>query len=84
MKRRPLAQSDIANEDTGTSLFGHYDTQLTTFDCYGGSFVRASRVEDFTRERGAVDLVMFALETLHPIARSMTMGTPTAEAKPNN
>jgi len=74
---RPLGELTIANDDTGTPLNGHYDTQLTTFDRYGGSFVRTGRVEDFNRERSAVDLVMFALETLNPLRRSMTMGTPT-------
>lgn len=39
--------------------------------------VRTGRVEDFDRERSAVDLVMFALETLNPLRRSMTMRTPT-------
>ena len=69
---RLLGKLTIANDDTGTPLNGHYDTQLTTFDHYGGSFVRTGRVEDFNRERSAVDLVMFALETLNPLRRSMT------------
>ncbi len=29
----------IANDDTGTPLNGHYDTQLTTFDRHGVSLV---------------------------------------------
>jgi len=73
---RPLGQLMIANDDTGTPLNGHYDTQLTTFDRDGGSFVRTGRVENFNRERSAVDLVMFALEKLNPLRRSMTTGTP--------
>jgi hypothetical protein len=81
---RLLGQLTIANDDTGTPLNGHYDTQLTTFDRHGGSLVRTGRVEDFNRERGAVDLVMFALATLNPIKRSMTMGTPTVERKQDN
>jgi len=70
---RVLGQMTIANDDTGTAFNGHYDTQLTTFDRDGGSFVRTGRVEDFNRERSAVDLVMFALETLNPLRRSGAM-----------
>jgi hypothetical protein len=73
---RLLGQMAIANDGTGTPLNGHYETQLTTFDRYGGSFARTGRVEDFNRERSAIDLVMFALETLNPITRSMTIGRP--------
>jgi len=68
-----LGQLTIANDDTGTPLNGHYDTQLTTFDRDGGSFVRTGRVENFNRERSAVDLVMFALEGLNPLRRSGAM-----------
>jgi hypothetical protein len=76
---RSLGELTITNDDSGTPLNGHYDTQLTTFDRDGGSFVRHGRVENFNRERSAVDLVMFALEKLNPLRRSMTMGTPAQD-----
>ena len=68
---RPLATMSIANDGTGTALNGHYDVTLTHFQRDGSIFAKTARLEDFDRERPAVDLVAAALSIVNPLKRGM-------------
>ncbi|GAB2871667.1 hypothetical protein GCM10027093_04130 [Paraburkholderia jirisanensis] len=70
---RPIAQLSIVNDDTGTAWTGHYDVMLTYFERDGATFTRTVRLQNFDRERPAMDLVAAALSVVHPVRRGMAM-----------
>ena len=70
---RRVASMTIANDDTGSLYNGHYDVQLTYFNRDGSTFTKTGRINDFDRERPAVDLVTAALSVVNPLKRAMAM-----------
>jgi hypothetical protein len=70
---RQLARLDVTNDSTGTAWNGRYDVTLTHFLRDGTTYTRTGRLEDFDRERPAVDLVVAALSVVNPVRRGMAM-----------
>lgn len=62
MKRWPACLSrGVTNNHTDTRNNRPYDMQLTQVECDGSTFTKTTRLDDFNRERPAVDLVSAAL-----------------------